>query len=293
MNQYAIGIDIGGTNIRVALVDKQLNVLKKESIETTAIKTLEDFIKVLHQLIRKVDANKLAAKIGMIVPIPWKNGMTHFKDAVNVPFLEGVAIEDIRRKFPDHSLFFENDVSVVALLESQAFSEKSLENLIYITVSTGIGSGIVINGEIWQGAQGYAGEVGNMIVSNIEAKKAVTLEELCSGSALDKVSAKVYGEGKTAKELFEAFKRQEKTAVEIIEPRIDILSDALASIMHMLNPDVFIFGGSVILNNPWLLELLKEKTRPKLLKHLRESLKVELTHYGGDSGILGSAQLCF
>lgn len=286
-SKYVIGIDVGGTWIRVGLIDAQLNVIKKTSAKTSNFTNILSYLNGLKEMLQQVDPQKLANQIGMVVPGPFKEQMTHFKDATNVPFLGGVAIAEIRAFFPDYKIVFENDVNVVALLESSRKEYQHLNSLIYMTVSTGIGSGIVINGEIWQGASGYAGEVGNMIVA-----RGRIWEDLCSGLALEKTAKSLYGEDAKAKTLFEAYIQKDKQALEAIQGWFDTFTDALASLIHIINPEILILGGAVIENNPWLIEALKKQTKPKLLENLRENLKIESSHYGSDSGLLGGARLC-
>ena len=292
MSQYVIGIDVGGTQIRVALVDENLQIVTRESAATRDVTTVDDFVTTIKSMIEIVDPKQLAKTIGIVVPTPWKDDMLYFRDATNVPFLENVLVADLKAQFPNHELFFENDVNIVALLESQLPHRDKNASLMYITISTGIGSGIVINGQVWQGAHGYAGEVGNMIVSNGDCELNIMLEDVCSGLALDIAAQTLYGPGTNAETLFEAHARGDKYAVDTIDSWFITLSDAFASIMHVINPETIVLGGSVINNNQWLIKELADKTRAKLFENLREHLKLELTHYGGDSGIFGGAQLC-
>jgi len=293
MGKHVIGIDVGGTWVRVARIDEEMKVVKKVAARTSDFTSVNEFLDGLKRMLDEVDAMKIANQIGMVVPTPWKDGMTHLQDATNVPFLEGVAIDQIKKNFPNHTVFFENDVNVVALLESKTPERKSLDSLVYITISSGIGSGMLINGQLWQGAKGYAGEVGNMIVSSGESELVIVLEDVCSGLALDVASKSLYGENATAETLFAAYEHGDEWASDTISAWLETFSDALASLMHVINPDVFVLGGGVITNNEWLVEALCEKTQVKLFENLREHLKIELTYYGEDSGILGGAQLCF
>lgn len=86
-------------------------------------------------------------------------------DATNIPWLEEVSVETLRSYFPGYQVFIDNDVNVVALLEAHYGAAKGCRNAMYITVSTGVGSGIIIDNKILRGSHGYAGEIGSMIVS--------------------------------------------------------------------------------------------------------------------------------
>ena len=293
MGKYAIGVDVGGTWIRAALVNDKMEVLKKTTAKTMDFTDVKHFLDTLNLMIDEVDEMKIANQIGMVIPTPWKDDMTYFKDVTNVSFLEEVAIEEVKNRFPEHTIFFENDVNVIALLESEIAGRKSYDSLMYITISTGIGSGLVINGKLWQGAQGYAGEVGNIIISEKNKESFTALEDICSGLALDGLAKKTYGNYATAEKLFDEWKKNNELAVDMIDSWIETFSDAIASLMHVINPEVFILGGSVIINNKWLINEIIEKTKPKLFENLREYLNIELSHYEGNSGVLGAAQLCF
>jgi len=293
MNKQVIGIDVGGTWVRVARIDSEMNVVAKTATKTTSFKTVDEYLTGLSQMISVVDPEQLATEVGMIVPIPWKDGMTHFQDATNVPFLENIAIDDIRNHFPHHQVLFENDVNVVALLESQVETRKKPASLVYITVSTGIGSGIVVNNQIWQGAKGYAGEVGNMTVYERNRNVVALFEDVCSGSALDAIAKTYYGADATSQHLFAAYEQKDDRAIETIDIWLETFSSTLASLMHVINPELFVLGGAVICHNQWLVEEIVSRTRPKLFENLRPHLKVELSYYGSDSGVLGGAHLCF
>jgi len=292
-NNYAIGIDVGGTWVRVALVDNGMRVINKVVKKTSEFVDELTYLTSLRKMIDQVDESGVASKIGMIVPTPYKEGMTHLQDATNVGILEGITLQRIRDFFADYDVYFENDVNVVALLESKIPVRSRYESLVYITVSTGIGSGIIINNQIWHGANGYAGEVGNMIVSQRDKNVLCVLEDVCSGLALDVAAQTFYGKNATSKSLFEAYMMGDEWAIETIDAWFEAFTDALASLMHVINPDVFVLGGAVIDNNDWLIEELLLKTRPKLFENLRDQLVIEGSHYGSDSGILGGAQLCF
>jgi glucokinase len=295
MEEKVIGVDIGGTNIRVGLITRNLQLVKKETALTSRFYNVDEFFQYIRKMIERVDANREARKIGIALPAPWKEGMEKFSDSTNLSILENMRVSEIRSYFPEYELYFENDVNVIALLESDFGAAKNSRNSIYITVSTGIGGGLIVNNSIYGGTHGYAGEVGSMIISdenkNLFALYNGTLESLCSGKALEEESQKLFGKSATAKLLFEHYKNGNTDAIKVVEAWLDYFSSAIASLMQILDPEVFVLGGSVILHNQWLIEKLIECTRKKVFKQLIDKVRIVISEYGQDAGMIGAGYI--
>ena len=286
MNDVVIGIDIGGTNIRVALLNKQLEILKKETARSDQFTCKHAFLEQVANMVGIVNENRQANVIGIVLPIPWANNKLVFEDAINIPFLERLTLDELMAALPDYDIFVENDVNVVALLEANLGKASTYENSAYITVSTGIGSGIIINKEIYHGSNGYAGEVGSILIRHPQ-KGLVMLEELCSGTALSKESAKLYGAQAEAKELFVQYEAGDEMAKEVIADWIEQFSIGLATVMLMVDPSIIVLGGPVIINHPWLLEHLIIATKEKVLANLSKKVNMVISNYGVDAGLVG------
>ncbi|WP_308637350.1 ROK family protein [Paenibacillus silvisoli] len=282
MGESVIGVDIGGTNIRVGLLNGRLELVRKETALTGGCRSADELFGLVQRLIAAVDPEGEARKIGIALPVPWREGAERIVDSTNVPSLEGLSVRQVRGYFPQHEVVLENDVNVIALLESAHGASKGHRHSMYITVSTGIGSGLIINGAIFHGANGYAGEVGGLIVSDD------TLETLCSGDALEKASRHLYGEEATAATLFERYHASDAGAVEVIALWIERFSNAIASFMQMFDPEIFVIGGSVIHHNPWLIDDVVESARNKVLEHLKEKIRAVTPAFGPDAGVIGA-----
>jgi glucokinase len=295
MADKVIGVDIGGTNIRVGLINRDLQLEKKETALTSKFYNADEFFQYIRTMIERVDANREARRIGIALPAPWVEGMEKFSDATNLPLLERTSVTEIKSYFPEYDLYFENDVNVIALLESSLGAAKNSKNAIYITVSTGIGSGLIVNDKIFQGTHGYAGEIGSMIISdenrNHFALYNGTLESLCSGKTLEEESIKIFGKGATAKLLFENYLNGHADAIKVIDSWVDYFSSAIASLMQIIDPEVFVLGGSVILHNPWLIEKLIKPTKNKVFEQLKDKIKIVISEYGLDAGMIGAGYL--
>lgn len=295
MSNSVIGVDIGGTNIRVGLVNENLHLVRKEMALTSGFQSADEMWKQIKKMIEQVDGEKKANKIGIALPVPWKDNTEFIMDATNIPCLESIHIGEIKSYFQGYDVYFENDVNVIALLESEYGAAKDYRQSMYITISTGIGSGMIFNKEIHHGAHGYAGEIGSMIVSdskkNYSSLYNGTLESLCSGLALEEESKSLYGQDATIQMLFEMYQKEDEKAVEVIKLWVEYFSNAIASLMQTIDPDIFVVGGGVISNNQWLLEEVNESVKHKVFEHLRDKIKIVMSKFGPDGGIIGAGNM--
>lgn len=292
MSDFVIGVDIGGTNIRVGLVNENLELVRKETALTSSFRHAEEICLAIKAMIEKVDPEQKTSKIGVVLPVPWNDQTEVILDVTNIPCLENVSIGMIKSFFPGYDVFFENDVNVITMLESDYGAAKAYDPSIYITVSSGIGCGIVLNKRIVHGAHGYAGEIGSMIISDSKKNHSTlydgTLESLCSGMALEEESKLLYGSHATANMLFEQYHLEDERAIAVIESWIKYFSNAIVSLMQTIDPDIFVVGGAVIYHNQWLIERVIESAKKKVLPHLKDNIKIELSQFGPDAGIIGA-----
>ncbi|UPK41353.1 ROK family protein [Paenibacillus pabuli] len=297
MSNNVIGVDIGGTNIRVGLVNEQLQLVRKETALTGAFQDGEELFRHVKRLIEKADLYRSADKVGVALPVPWREGTEILCDATNIPCLEGIQTDVIKRILTGYEVHFENDVNVVTFLESEQGASKAYHQSIYITVSTGIGSGIIVDNKLFHGAHGYAGEIGSMVISDHGKHHAHaslqpgTLEALCSGRALERESKRLYGNEATVNLLFDKYQRHDEKAERLIKDWVEHFSNAIASLMQTIDPDVIVIGGAVIHNNPWLVDQMIESAKTKVFKHLRDKVHVVLSQFGPDAGIIGAGYM--
>ncbi|MDQ6421474.1 ROK family protein [Paenibacillus sp. LHD-117] len=290
-----IGIDIGGTNIRAGRIDRQFNLIRKETALTSNFRTAEELLACICRMVDRLNEDGQVNRIGMALPAPWKDGMERIMDITNIPCLENMRMADVAHYFPDYTLYFENDVNAAALLEAEHGSSRLHPTSMYITVSTGIGGGIVVNGRIHQGSHGYAGEIGGMIMARREGTSGAyeTLESLCSGMALEETSKRCYGPQAAAVTLFDKYEQNDAQAISAVNQWVEHFSDAIATLKQTLDPGVFVVGGAVIEHNQWLLELAAERARDKVLEQLKDKIHVTLPTFGPDAGLIGAAYLAY
>ncbi len=290
---YTIGVDVGGTSARVALLDENFNIVKKETI-STGKRDFETVIKEIADLINNIDPDRKALLVGFDTPGPLDLEKGMILDAPNLPTWSNKPFVNKIEELTGRKTYLTNDANAAAL--AQAIEDKS-ETLVFITVSTGVGGGIVYQGKLIEGKKAYAGEFGLMIISDDDRHHEQlykgTLESLCSGTALSLEASKRYNREVSTKELFDLYEDKDSIAIEIIDLWVEHFSRAIANLLQIIEPEVFYIGGSVVLFNPWLLDMVKEKTKNKLYEGLRDKVNLKIARYGEDAGIVGAAYNAF
>lgn len=290
---YTIGIDIGGTQARVALLDEEFKILRKE-VTASKDKEFDLVISEIITLISKIDPDNKAKVIGIATPGPLDIDKGMILDAPNLPNWQYKPFVPIIEKKTKRKSYLTNDANAAAI--AQAIEDKS-ESLVFMTISTGIGGGIVYHGKLIEGKRGYAGEFGSMIIADEDRNHPSlyqgTLESLCSGTALSLEASRRYGKETQAKELFEKYKENDPIAIDIINVWLEYFSRSIANILQTIEPDVFYLGGSVALYNPWLLDMIEEKTKDKVYEGLKGHINLKIANYGEDAGIIGAAYNAF
>lgn len=289
MGEFVIAVDVGGTNIRAALLNEQLEIIKKETAFTADFPSADSFLEQLAYMIKKVDPGHEARCLGMALPAPWSDRNAVVTDITNVPCLEGLLVETICRRLEGYEISIENDVNVIALLESDRGAAREFKNSLYVTVSTGISSGIIINNKIYHGAHGYAGEIGSIIISR--SRDGIfynTLEEECSGMSLDEKSLSLYGRGSNARQLFVRYEDGDSRAAEIVTDWVDALTTGLTSVIQTMDPEIVVLGGSVVLKHKWVIDTLRQEVAKKVLGQLAGEIRFTEARFGLEAGLLGA-----
>ncbi|WP_419466045.1 ROK family protein [Alteribacter salitolerans] len=289
-----IGIDLGGTSVRVALVNERGEILVHEKAATEPELGFEAFLDKVCGMIERVQGDEHAEGIGLGAPGPLDpfNGL--ILDPPNLPGWRNVPIAQRISERTGKKVTLDNDANAAALAESRFGAGRNEDSVIYITVSTGIGAGIVLNGLLFIGAQGNAGEIGNMIVQPGGDQHGIlnpgALEALASGTAIGRLGAERMGVTGGAKDVFERASHGDDAAQAIIDEAIGYLAIGVANLMNSFNPAVLVFGGGVM-EQASVLPLLKEKVTPLLYPSMRFYINMKKAGLGTDAGVIGAALL--
>lgn len=285
-----IGIDIGGTQLRVAAYDGNGVEIKKVIMPNDHTLGPRENCNNLISAIKSWDIDYEGIGIGTPGPLDFRTGMI-----LNPPNLPGWENFNIVRYFEQatgHRAFLNNDANLAGLAEAVAGAGKGYESVFYITVSTGVGGAYIYKGQLVNGANSNAAELYTLIVNEntekVEGNCCGALADQTSGTALARYATRWFKRPVDAKELFDLWRAGDAMASAIIEKAADDLAKGVANTSFIVDPNIFIFGGSVALFNPDFINLVLEKSMNYVLSP--GNLHFELATCGGDAGLVGAAR---
>lgn len=318
MKKVAIGVDIGGTNTAIGVVDEAGNVMVKDSIPTPSHGNLEKYIDELtvaiKELIKSVKlVNSDIEVLGIGIGAPngnYYSGTIEY--APNLSF-RGVVplVELLKKSFPDlDALALTNDANAAAIGEMIYGGAKGMKNFVMYTLGTGVGSGIVVNGDLVYGADGFAGECGHTVLipggrtcgcgtkGHLEAycsapgMKRTAFEIMARDNANDSLLADKSFKELDSKMIYDAAEKGDKVALEVFELTGKWLGQGLADTVHHLSPEaIFLFGGPTAAGD-YIFKPTKASMEEYLLPIFKNKIKIlpsELKQ--GDAAIVGASAL--
>ena len=305
--KYVVGVDLGGTKIYTALVDLEGNIVNEKIVETLAEEGEEAvagrIINTIDSVIAGVDKDLIKAiGIGSPGPLDAKKGI--IIETSNLPFKNFEIVNVLKERY-DLPTYLDNDANVATLAEFMFGAGKGTENMVYITVSTGIGGGAIINGKLYRGNTANALEVGHMTVSKEGPRcgcgNVGCAESFASGTAIGKrakeaVASKVVTSLKkynnvTAKEVFIEAAEGDAEAKRILDSALYYLGITVGNVMSHLDPEKVVMGGGVINGGDIVLETVKKVVAERCLSVFAENCSIEKAKLGGQAGVLGAAAL--
>ena len=305
--KYVVGVDLGGTKIYTALVDLEGNIIKEKTVETLAHEgeqaVMGRIVDTINYVIDGTDKDLIKSiGIGSPGPLDVKNGI--IIENSNLPFKNFAIVKTIKETY-DLPTYLDNDANVATLGEFMFGAGKGTENMVFITASTGIGGGAVLNGKLFRGSTGNALEVGHMTVATEGPRCGCgnlgCAEALGSGTAIGKrakeavlsnvvTSLKNY-ENVTAKEVFKEAANGDRVAKNILETSLNYLGIAVANTITNFDPEKVVIGGGVINGGSIVLDTIRRVVGERALKTFVDSCTVEKAVLGGKAGVLGAAAL--
>jgi glucokinase len=310
-----IALDIGGSKIAGALWHGTRGLHEHYSQPTrlgSEDSVIQSITSVLDRLIRKAGLREGASAIGIGVPgqVDFEQGTVF--SPVNLGFSQPVPLKSIVEARYGLPVFLDNDANVGAVGEAKFGAAVGLNNFIYLSLGTGIGSGIVIGGKVYRGTNGLAGEAGHVsviadgpecacggrgCVENLGSGRAVARrakEVLCvqadRSSVLHGIQSK-HGEV-TAKDVFSAARQGDTLALTIVSEVIFYLGTLVGNLVSLLDPEAVILGGGMGQNADLLVGPLNEFLARRSNLNRRTLAKIISSSLGEDSGIIGAAALC-
>lgn len=292
-DKYIIGIDIGGTNIRAALLDEERNIIEKIKIENRVKKgpkyNLDKIINHINSNWK--DRNIKGIGVGSPGPLDIKNGII-----LKAPNLQGWDNFNVKKYFEEKTSLkteVNNDANVAGLAEAMIGSAKGAESVFYITVSTGVGGALIIDNKIINGANSFAGEICNLIINEDKYSHSGLvqggLEGQCSGPNISRQATDLLGKHIDTPEVFELYKNNDDSIKSLINRICENLSIGISNIISVVDPEVIVLGGSVILYNKELLKIITQKVKEKVIN--KDAVNIRIAEIGDDAGLRGAGFL--
>ncbi|MBM7661758.1 glucokinase [Bacillus mesophilus] len=292
--KYSIGVDLGGTNIRVALLSEDGVIQKVRKEPTEANLGPGHVIYKMKRMIEEVMSGQNVIGIGIGSPGPLNPYTGVILDPPNLPGWKDIPLKALLEENFCIPVIVENDANAAALAEAHQGAGKGHSSVVYITWSTGIGAGLVFNGKVFQGAFGNAGEIGNTVLRSSDGSSVGVLEKLASGTAIGIQGKELLGlEENNAGAVFQLAASGNQQAKTIIDDAVKYVAMAVANLTLTLNPSVIVIGGGVMLGNPTLLHELTDIAKTYLYESMQNQLLIKTAELEDEAGLIGAGLLPF
>lgn len=289
----SIGIDLGGTNLRIAKIDTNGKILKVVKVATEVEKGSDQIAEKMIRYVNEIKDEETRG-VGIGVPGQVDNQTKSVVQCVNAG-LKNFPLAKLVEDGTGLSCVMNNDANVAALGEAKAGAGFGEKVVYYITWSTGIGGGLVVNGQLIDGKHFYTGEIANIIIWPQSTHKHSilnygSLEGEAGGLAIKRYTEELGYVDERA--FFEGYRNGDEKATLKVEYITDTFARGLANIFHTIEADKFVLGGGVTLKSgDILLPLVKEKVNNYLMPALQGKVVIEVAALGDDNGLIGASFL--
>ncbi len=313
--QYLIGVDIGGTNIKLALCDKKGHLKGKRTFSTTSFKgkkaLIDGIVRQIEELVSGAGLKKrdiIGVGIGAPGAVDIRTGTVHY--LVNIPDWREVHLGSILKKRLGIPVFVDNDVNVMALGEVYFGAGKGAVNMLCITLGTGVGGGLILDGKLYRGSSYAAGEFGHVpinmdgpkckcgswacveayagnsyivkdVIRRIRAGQKTLITKLVAGD-LHKITPEI---------ISEADRKGDKFAKKVWIDVGEKIGVGLAGVVNLLNVEKIVIGGGVAEAGKILFDSIKKTIVERAMKLPAKTVKVVKAKLGYDAGLIGAATL--
>ncbi len=292
--KHALSVDIGGTSTRLAIVTESGTIVTKQSFATDAKHPHLTLVKI-QVFVQSFDQDLVGVGISCPGPLDLKRGIV-----LTPPNLEGwhhFHLKKEAEKILNLPVIVENDANLACYAESVVGAGKDFKSVQYLTISTGVGGGLVINGDIYRGANGFAEEIANGILwkngPQMGTLKSGSLESICSGTAL---TTRAIREGLIvthAGDVFDLASKGNQIAAQIIDDMYEYLSNMIGIIIGILDPHVIVLGGGVANKTSNFIPEIESRVLNKVYAIQQSNLNIVESILGDDNGLIGGALYAF
>ncbi len=311
---YNIGVDLGGTNIVVGLINNNYEIVAKLSTDTRRERTSSEIIKDIATLCLKlIEDNKIdmsnISSIGIGSPGTCDPIKKIIMKSANINF-ENVHIEKEIHKYIDLPVYLENDANCAAYGEFKVGAGRGSKSTVVITLGTGVGGGVITNGNLLTGSHFMGGELGHMVIKTNGRQCACgrkgCLEAYCSAKSLVEIAEKVAIENKdcilneltkndlatsSAKKVFEAYDLGDKYIKKVIDEYHLNLSEGLINFINIFDPEIIVLGGGVSGRGDKLINSIRKEVENGMYAGAKLKCELKISELGNDAGLIGAGIL--
>ena len=304
---------MGGTNTAFGIVDARGNVIASSSIKTGKHSKIEDYIDELYtEINRIIVANDAEGKInGIGIGAPNANYFTGvIEEGVNLPWPTPIPLADLISKKFGIPCLITNDANAAAIGEMTYGAARGLKDFIMITLGTGVGSGIVVNGQMVYGHDGFAGELGHVIMKRNNGRvcgcgRTGCLEAYCSATGVARTAREFLEirdeesllreydiENITSKDVYDCAVKGDKLALDIFNYTGTILGEALADFVTFSSPEAFVIFGGLTKSGDYIMNPIREAFDKNIMKVFKGKVKILISELKeSDAAVLGASAL--
>ncbi len=301
MSQYVIGIDVGGTNIKLGIVSASGRIIFRSGLVTRGFvrnknKLIQGLIQFINTSLRRSQIKKkdiLGIGIGLPGAVNAQEGIVYY--LTNIFGWKNVPLKKIIEKKFSVPVCIDNDVNVIALGECAFGAAKRYNHFLCVTLGTGVGGGLILDNALYRGVSFVAGEVGHIPIHyrgrrcNCGGKGC--LETYVGKKYLLQKARKLYGKKMTLEEITKAADKKQKKARCFWKEAAHDLGLALTGVVNLLNLQAIVIGGGISKANPHLLPTIRETIRKRAMKAPGRIVRVIGGKLGNDAGIIGASVL--
>ena len=299
MKKYVVGVDVGGTNIKLGVVGPSGRVIAKNSFATKPYAL--NRIKLIAALSSEIQASiitaglskKQIAGVGIGLPglVDYEKGIVRFLP--NIPGWRGVHLKSILQKRIKLPVFVDNDVKVITLAESKFGAGRGVRNLVCLTLGTGVGAALILNGQLYRGEDNAAGELGHMPLNEHGPKCNCggfgCFETYVGNRPLFALASRMMRTpGMTTQKMFALAKKGNKKALLFWKTAAEHIGNGLVGIVNLLNPRLIIIGGGISNNEKFLFKTIAQTIRRRAMSLQGSAFKIKRAEFKDDAGIIGA-----
>jgi glucokinase len=307
--RHAVGVDFGGTSVKIALVDERGGVKGEQRIVTEHVKDRDEWLTKVCSAITDLRGETAISGVGVGVPgfVDYERGFIY--DLANVPGWTGVPLADLLEERLNVPVRIDNDVNAMALGECTFGAGRTFQHALFVTLGTGVGGALLINNQLYRGAHSMAGEIGHVSIDmygRVSPQGKGGLEQYVGNRRIAERAIEALEKGRTSvitelvkgdlskispKVIKEAAVLGDELGVEILDFVTDCIATAFASIAYILQPQAFIVGGGVAQDADMMFGLIRKHLSERLSPHFFKRLEIKPAELGNNAGMIGCATL--